>query len=184
MAANQLSRDGSLLRSRGLRSGDAPWLITASTGDGDVEAVLRVGPAGDATDIVTEATALRFARANGLAVPRVRGVRADTDPALLLIERLPGSSLITVEPDLARLFALGEFAAAASKLIPPPGFARRSGSVSGVDFASLRAAADPQPLLQRAEELVASYEPANDWKPSCPEAGQRRRAAAVSSFAP
>ena len=39
-------------------------------------------PAGDATDIVTEATALRFARANGLAVPRVRGVRADTDPAL------------------------------------------------------------------------------------------------------
>ena len=159
-AVRNLAPGGSLTNARGLRFGGAPWLLRVRDIDGsEVEAVLRVGPAGEPEDIRTEATALEFAIANGLAAPRVLGMRDDDDPALLLIERLRGSSDIPVERATRRLRTLGAFAARIAALVPPPGFVRRTRSISGVDFAELRRESAPQPLLQRAESVIDSFIP-------------------------
>src|ERR1700709_2037554 len=88
-----LAPGGTLLAARGLRDGGAPWLVTASTVDGtEFEAVLRVGPTGEPEENRDEAAALRFVSENGLPVPAVFGMRDTADPALLLIERVHGSS--------------------------------------------------------------------------------------------
>ena len=122
----------------------------------EVEAVLRVGPA---DDIRTEAAAMRFAKSNGLVVPTVIGVRDEERESMLLIERVEGSSTIPGEVNPSRLRTLGAFAAGLSLLVPPPGFERRTRSVSGVDFEQLRRDAEPQPLLEQAEAIVRSYVP-------------------------
>jgi aminoglycoside phosphotransferase (APT) family kinase protein len=156
----KLAPGGTLASTRGLRDGGAPWLVTArALGGADVEAVLRVGPAGEPEDIRVEAASLDFVGGRGLPVPRVFGVREDADPSLLLIERVRGSSDIPLQRSSARLRALGAFAAKLTALEPPAGFTLRTRSISGVDFGELRRAAAPQPLLQRAEEIVASGVP-------------------------
>ena len=155
-----LAPGGSLVSARGLRDGGAPWLLRVrGAGATEVEGVLRVGPPGEPDDIRVEAAALRFAGANNLAAPRVLGMRDETDPALLLIERLPGSSDIPPERSSSRLRTLGAFAARMSVLDPPREFIRRTRAISGVDFVSLRRDAEPQPLLQRAEAIVNAHTP-------------------------
>lgn len=159
-AVLQLAPGGVLRSARGLRDGGAPWLVRVEATDGsDLEAVVRVGPVQDVEDIRTEAAALRFAHASGLAVPNVIAVRDGPPRGLLLIESVKGSSAVPIEPNASRLRTLGAFAATLSTLDPPPGFVRRTRSISGVDFAKLRREAPPQPLLQRAEAIVDSFAP-------------------------
>jgi aminoglycoside phosphotransferase (APT) family kinase protein len=156
-----LAPDGSLQSARGLRDGGAPWLVEVRGADGnDAEGVLRVGPAGEPEDIRVEAASLRFAAANDLPVPKVYGMRDDADPALLLIERVHGSSDIPSERSSIRLRTLGAFAAKLATLAPPAEFVRRTRSISGVDFAALRREAAAQPLLERAEAIVNAHVPA------------------------
>jgi aminoglycoside phosphotransferase (APT) family kinase protein len=155
-----LAPGGTLIAASGLRDGGAPWLVTARTLDGtELEAVLRVGPSGGTEDIRAEAASLHFVSVNALPVPAVFGMRDTADPALLLIERVHGSSDIPFERSTARLRALGAFAARLSRLEPPPGFERRTRSIAGVDFDALRREAAPQPMLQRAEAIVADHVP-------------------------
>jgi aminoglycoside phosphotransferase (APT) family kinase protein len=97
--------------------------------------------------------------ANNLVAPRVLGMRDDPDPALILIERVEGSSAIPVERSSSRLRTLGAFAARMAALDPPAGFVPRRRGISGEDFAALRREAAPQPLLQRAESIVESHTP-------------------------
>jgi aminoglycoside phosphotransferase len=157
-----LAPGGSLVSARGLRDGGAPWLVrVGGAGAGEVEGVLRVGPTGQPQDIRIEAAALRFAVTKNLPVPRVLGMRDDTDPALLLIERIPGSSDIPPERSSSRLRTLGSFAARMALLEPPRAFVRRTRAISGVDFPALRREAAPQPLLQRAEAIVGARTPAS-----------------------
>jgi aminoglycoside phosphotransferase (APT) family kinase protein len=159
-AAAALGSDEPLLEARGLRVGGSPWLVRAARSDGSgAEAVLRVGPAGGSDDILTEANALAAARAAGLPAPRVYAIRDDTEPALLLIERVAGSSRVPMERPTARLRQLGSFAAHLHKTAPPAGAHRRTRSIPGVDFAALRRAAEPIPVLQRAEAAVSGYTP-------------------------
>jgi aminoglycoside phosphotransferase (APT) family kinase protein len=159
-AAAVLGSDGPLLEARGLRDGGAPWMVRAALPGGiEAEAVLRVGPAGGLDDILTEADALRAAGEDGLPVPRVFGVRETPEPALLLIERVRGSSTVPFERPSVRLRQLGAFAARLHRATPPAGAHRRTRSISGVDFAALRRAAEPIPLLQRAEAAVDAYSP-------------------------
>jgi aminoglycoside phosphotransferase len=161
-AIEGLAPGGSLVSARGLRAGGAPWLLRAQGADGgEVGGVLRVGPTGAPDDIRVEAAALRFAGANNLAAPKVLGIRDDTDPALLLIERIPGRSDIPLERSSARLRALGAFAARMAVLEPPRDFVPRTRAISGVDFAALRREAAPQPLLQRAESIVDGHTPSS-----------------------
>ncbi len=155
-----LAPGGSLHTARGLRDGGAPWLVEGRGVDGnDVEGVLRVGPVGEPEVIRVEAASLRFAAANNLPVPKVYGMRDDTDPALLLIERVQGSSDIPPERSSLRLRALGAFAARLGSLDPPAEFVRRTRSISGVDFVALRREGAPQPLLERAEAIVNAHVP-------------------------
>ena len=159
-ALSTLAPGGTLIAARGLRDGGAPWLVTVGAVDGtEVEAVLRVGPTGEPEDIRDEAASLRFVSESGLPVPAVFGMRDTADPALLLIERVHGSSDIPLERPTARLRALGAFAARLSQLEPPPGFAPRTRSIAGVDFDGLRREAAPQPMLQRAEQVIADHAP-------------------------
>jgi aminoglycoside phosphotransferase (APT) family kinase protein len=161
-ALGLLAPAGSLVSARGLRDGGMPWLLTATTTGGrSVDGVLRVGPAGNTTDIHTESAALRFVAANNLAVPTVLGLREDSDPALLLIEKVQGSSDIPAERASTRLRTLGAFAARLSRLVPPSGFPRRTRAISGVDFDALRRESAPQPLLQRAEQIVSAHIPSS-----------------------
>jgi aminoglycoside phosphotransferase (APT) family kinase protein len=159
-AAATLGSDGPLLEARGLRGGGAPWMVRAGVSDGsETEAVLRVGPAGGLDDILTEANALAAARDEGLPVPRVLAIRDDTDPALLLIERVAGSSRVPMERPGSRLRQLGAFAARLHRAAPPTGAHRRTRPISGVDFAALRRAAEPIAVLQRAEAAVDAHSP-------------------------
>jgi aminoglycoside phosphotransferase (APT) family kinase protein len=162
-AVDSLAPGGSLVSARGLRDGGAPWLLSVRGADGaaEAEAVLRVGPLGEPDDIRVEAASLRFAGENNLVAPKVFGMRDDSDPALLLIERMQGSSDIPRERSSSRLRSLGAFAARMAALDPPANFVRRTRGISGEDFAALRREAAPQPLLERAESIVSSRTPAS-----------------------
>ncbi len=160
-AVDSLEPGGSLVSALGLRDGGTPWLLSVRGVDGgaEAEAVLRVGPLGAPDDTRVEAASLRFAEENNLVAPKVLGMRDDSDPALLLIERVQGSSDIPLERSSSRLRRLGAFAARMAALDPPADFVRRTRGISGEDFAALRREAAPQPLLQRAETIVASHTP-------------------------
>jgi aminoglycoside phosphotransferase len=159
-ALSAFAPNGSVTGARGLRDGGAPWMLTIRTPDGgETEAVLRVGPVGEPDDIRVEAASLRFAVDNNLPASRVFGMRDDSDPALLLIERVRGSSDIPLRRSTSRLRALGGFAGRMASLDPPHGFVRRTRAISGVDFDALRREAAPQPLLQRVESIVDSHTP-------------------------
>jgi aminoglycoside phosphotransferase (APT) family kinase protein len=159
-AVGQLAPGGTFVGARGLRAGGAPWLVTARTQAGnELEGVLRVGPVGDTEDIRVEAASLRYVSSKGLPAPVVLGMRASTDPALLLIERVSGRSDIPLERPTGRLRTLGAFAARLSQLDAPAGFPPRTRSIAGVDFDALRREAEPQPLLQQAEAIVAAGVP-------------------------
>jgi aminoglycoside phosphotransferase (APT) family kinase protein len=140
-----------------LREGGSPWLLRFSDG---AALVMRTGGEGHRQAFATELAALSLAGPAGLPVPGVVAARLDAPDGDLavLTTVLPGSSRTTAAPTATRFRALGAAAAAVHRVpAPPPSAALpvRTRSISAVDFGALRRAAPPQPLLVRAEELLA-----------------------------
>jgi aminoglycoside phosphotransferase (APT) family kinase protein len=149
-----------LVSMTGLREGGPPWLIRYEASGCAGSAVVRVGAPGTAGIQKSEVRGMALARAGGVPAPDVIAARADGTAVLLLIEHVDGSSHQPVEPDPARLGALGRIAARISMV--DPGGARLpavSHPVPDVDFDELRARAEPQPLLAAAQERVAAIVP-------------------------
>jgi aminoglycoside phosphotransferase (APT) family kinase protein len=144
---------------RGLREGGSPWLLRA---DGR-ELVLRVGGLSDAASFATVVAALRLAARAGIPVPRLldHDDGTATGIPLVLTEYLPGSSQIPLQPDPARLRALGALAARlhAVPLQPSAELPARDRPIAGMDFARLRREQEPRALLKEAEALVARTHP-------------------------
>lgn len=146
---------------RGLRDGGSPWLLTMR-GDGSPTAqtaVLRVGEPGDTAAVEREAVALEAATAAGVPAPNVLAVRTDGDRPLLLISAIDAASTIPAESRTVRLRALGRAAARIHTVPAPRGLPRRTRPIETVDFAALRRLSEPDPLLRKAEEAMASTEP-------------------------
>jgi aminoglycoside phosphotransferase (APT) family kinase protein len=125
---------------------------------------MRVAAADEIALLHVEQAGLDVAASTGVPVPRVLATEFCADPAALLMERMPGSSLIPVERPPLRLRALGA-AAARLHAVPVPAAAplpRRDRPIGPVDFDRLRAEAPTQELLQRAEEARDSYQPHSD----------------------
>jgi Ser/Thr protein kinase RdoA (MazF antagonist) len=121
---------------------------------------LRVGAPETAQTQKFEVRGIVLARARGVPAPGVIAARADDKAALLLIEYVDGSSRQPVEPDLARLEALGRIAARISAV--GPGDAELpvvTHPIPDVDFGELRGRAQPEPLLAAAQERVAVIVP-------------------------
>ncbi|GIH14280.1 phosphotransferase family protein [Rugosimonospora africana] len=139
---------------RGLRDGGSPWLLRLSSDGRERGVVLRVGR--DPAPLRTEVAALRLAEQAGVSAPGLVAADLDGDPPVILIERLAGGSAIPVHPSVARLRALGAAAAAlhAVPLTPAPALPRRERPIAVEDFAALRRAAQPDPLLAEAEKAA------------------------------
>lgn len=139
---------------RGLRDGGSPWLLLLSLDGHGRGVVLRVGR--DPAPLQTEVAALQLAEQLGAPAPRLVAADLDGDPPVVLTERLAGSSTIPVHPSAGRLRALGAAAAAlhAVPLSPALALPRRERPIPGEDFAALRRAAAPDPLLIEAEEAI------------------------------
>jgi aminoglycoside phosphotransferase (APT) family kinase protein len=149
-----------LVSMTGLSEGGPPWLIRYEASGGAGSAVVRVAPPEMASTQMLEVRGIALARAGGVAAPDVIAARADDKAALLLIEYVDGSSHQPVEPDLARLEALGRIAARIS--LVDPGSADLPAvthPTPDVDFDELRAQAQLQPLLAAAQERVAAIVP-------------------------
>ena len=143
-----------------LREDGPPWLIRYEASGGTGSAVVRVAAPETARAQMFEVRGIALARAGGIAVPDVIAARADDKAALLLIEYVDGSSHQPVEPDLARLEALGRIAARIS--LVDPGRADLPAvthPTPDVDFDELRARAQPQPLLAAAQQRLAAIVP-------------------------
>ena len=141
----------------GLREGGPPWLLRYEASGGAGSAVLRVGAAGTHN---FEVRGIALARAGGVPAPGVIAARADGRAAVLLIDYVDGSSHQPVEPDPARLEALGRIAARISTVDPGgAGLPAVPYPTPDVDFEELRAQAQPQPLLAAAQERVAAIVP-------------------------
>jgi len=144
----------------GLREGGSPWLIRLTSGR---EVVLRVGGSGDRDALATEVAALTLLGPVALPTPEVLAAdltgRISPGRLAVLTSRLPGSSRCSGPPVLSRFAALGA-AAAAVHAVPTPApsaaLPRRTRTIESVDFAALRRAAPPQPLLIAAEAAVAA----------------------------
>jgi aminoglycoside phosphotransferase (APT) family kinase protein len=149
-----------LISVTGLRDSGTPWLMRYETSVGEGSAVLRVGAPEMAQTQKFEVRGIALARDWGVPAPGVIAARADDKAALLLIEYVDGSSHQPVEPDPARLEALGRIAARISAV--DPGDAELpvvTHPIPDVDFDELRARAQPQPLLAAAQERVAAIVP-------------------------
>lgn len=141
----------------GLRGGGPPWLMRYESFGGTGSVVLRVGAPETAGIQKFEVRGIELARAAGVPAPGVIAARADDKAALLLIEYVDGSSRQHVEPDPARLEALGRIAARISAVDPgDAGLPVVTHPIPDVDFDELRARAQPQPLLVAAQERIAA----------------------------
>jgi aminoglycoside phosphotransferase (APT) family kinase protein len=142
---------------RGLRAGGSPWLLEARSGS----AVMRVGTADEVALLRVEKAGLELAASTGVPVPKVLAVELSGDPAALLMELVPGSSAIPMEPRPSRLRALGAAAAVLHAVEVPTAMRlpRRDQPIGPVDFDRLRASAPPQDLLVRAEKARADHRP-------------------------
>jgi aminoglycoside phosphotransferase (APT) family kinase protein len=150
---------------RGLRHGSSPWLLRA----GDREVVLRVARAELAAETATEVAAMTFAAsAGGASLPVAELLGYDlavrTGYGLVLAARVPGTSMIPLEPDPVRLRALGAAAARISsiELTPAPALPFRSRPIEAEDFAGMRRDQGASDLLRAAEAAVAGARPADD----------------------
>jgi Ser/Thr protein kinase RdoA (MazF antagonist) len=153
---------------RGLRDGGTPWLVRFGAGSGGSAVVVRVGTPDERPMFATEMAALSLVARHGLPGPRLLAARPAADvpaadvPAAdvpaLIIELLPGSSAIPPQRSVARLRRLGAVAAAinAVRPDPDPALPRRERPIAVVDFAALRRARQPRPLLVDAEAAVAA----------------------------
>jgi aminoglycoside phosphotransferase (APT) family kinase protein len=145
---------------RGLRAGGSPWALETRT----QAAVMRVGVADDIAQLRVEHIGLEMAARTGVPVPRVLAADFSGDPAALLTELMPGSSVIPSKRPRTRLRALGA-AAALLHAVPMPDAARlprRDRPIGPVDFDRLRAEAPAQQLLRRAEEARDAHRPRPD----------------------
>jgi aminoglycoside phosphotransferase (APT) family kinase protein len=142
---------------RGLRDGGTPWLVRYLHGGGTGAVVVRVGGAGNRRMFETEVAALRLLARHGLPGPRLLDVRITDDAPALVIELLPGSSAVPMDPPVARLRRLGAAAAAihAVRPDPDPALPRRERPIGSLDFGALRREQEPRPLLVRAEAAIA-----------------------------
>lgn len=147
---------------RGMRAGYSPWLLRAP----DREVVLREGQPGELAPIMTEVRALQLAAQAGMPAPRVLAYDDGTaaQAPLILMGCVPGSSLIPVEPETARLAALGAMAARlhAVPLEPSADLPLRRQPIADVDFAELRRAHEPRELLERGAAVLAATGPTAD----------------------
>jgi aminoglycoside phosphotransferase (APT) family kinase protein len=149
-----------LLSVTGLREGGPPWLMRYQAAVGAGSAVLRVGAPDTAETQRFEVRGIALAGAGGVPAPDVIAARADDQTALLLIEYVDGSSHQPLEPDPARLEALGRIAARISMVDPREAeLPVVTHPIPGVDFDELRARAQPQPLLAAAQQRVAAITP-------------------------
>lgn len=143
----------SVVATRGLREGGAPWLLRFADGS---EAVLRKGAAFD-----TDVAALRLAADHGVPVARLLAVNDDT----MLLSVVRGTSAIPVEATPERLAAFG---AAGALLLPisiqpTAALPVRHRSIELEDFARARAENGASPLLRAAEDAIAGLpEPTSD----------------------
>jgi aminoglycoside phosphotransferase (APT) family kinase protein len=155
----QVLRDSDLQVVRGMREGYSPWLLRA----GDREVVLREGEPGELAPIMTEVRALHLAAEAGIPAPLVlaHDDGSAAQAPLLLMECVPGSSLIPVEPQAALLAALGAMAARlhAVPLEPSADLPVRRQPIADMDFAQLRREQEPRELLERAEAALAATGP-------------------------
>ncbi|GAA4172002.1 hypothetical protein GCM10022287_12160 [Gryllotalpicola koreensis] len=144
---------------RPLKAGGSPWLIGWGDASAGGRAVLRVGTAAEARVQARAETAMPIADEHGVPVPDVLGSRISDEESLLLIEWIDGSSSQPVEPDPARLEALGAMAAVIFRAdlgdIELPHVSR---PIDGVDFDALRTAS-PHPLLERAARRLDGMHP-------------------------
>jgi aminoglycoside phosphotransferase (APT) family kinase protein len=160
LAALGAGPGGSGVRRVGMREGGSPWRLDL---DGGTSAVLRVVPAAQRDLLVVELAALELAAAHGLPVPQV--LAADLDGTVaegrlaVLATLLPGTSSVPgAPPSDERFRALGALAARVAAVPlpgPPAALPQRTRPLSSVDFAALRAAEPPRPLLAAAEETLA-----------------------------
>jgi aminoglycoside phosphotransferase (APT) family kinase protein len=106
---------------------------------------------------------LRLATQAGIPAPRLLGHDngAAAGVALVLTDRLPGSSKIPPEPDPSRLRALGAVAARlhAVPLDPSPELPVRDRPIASEDFAAMRHELGPTGLLAEAEAQIAQTRP-------------------------
>jgi aminoglycoside phosphotransferase (APT) family kinase protein len=144
-----------LVSATGLRAGGSPWLLRYVAGGHENSAVLRVGQTG----IEREVRGIELAGDAGIPVARVIATRTDDDVALLLIEYVDGKSVQPVEPDPARLAALGAVAARISAVSTNSILPTVAHPIPSVDFDQLRAECEPQPLLVAAQKRVAAAVP-------------------------
>jgi aminoglycoside phosphotransferase (APT) family kinase protein len=147
--------DGPVDEIRGLRAGGSPWLFRV----GGRAVVLRIGS--PESDLRVENAALGLAHRNAMPVPRPVAVDVDHDPPLLLIEMVSGNSTIPRERAAERLTTLGACAARLHRILVPADLElpSRDRPIGGTDFAALRRAHPPQPLLVRGEQVLATYQP-------------------------
>ena len=142
----------------GLREGGAPWLVRLAGGR---SFVLRTGGPGARNALATEAAALRRAAGSGLPVPQLLAEDLDgsVTPGTLAVVTsvVPGSSRVSGPPSPTRFRILGSAAAAIHRVPPPSPSAAlpvRTRPIGNVDFAALRRAAPPHPLLTAAEQRL------------------------------
>jgi aminoglycoside phosphotransferase (APT) family kinase protein len=160
-AAAATAPDTSVVEVTGLRDGQSPWLLQFDQPHAP-EVVLRLGSSDDSAGFATEMAALEIASRHGVRVPRV--LAADLSGMIhpgsiaILTTRVPGTSHVTGEPSIQRLRAMGAALAEIHRApVPDPtDLPRRTRSISSVDFAELRRAAPPQPLLVAAEQVLAT----------------------------
>jgi aminoglycoside phosphotransferase (APT) family kinase protein len=142
---------------RGLRDGGSPWLLRFE----QRSLVLRIGTSGDAESTRIEQLALELATAHGIPGPHVVAGDAQHDPPLLLIDAIDGTSAIPPTLPPRRLALLGALSAHVHAIPVPPelGLPHRDRPIALVDFAALRAQQPAQPLLARAEQVMADIRP-------------------------
>jgi aminoglycoside phosphotransferase (APT) family kinase protein len=148
---------GSVAEVRGLTRFGSPWLLEA----GNLSAVMRVGSAENVAPLRVEAVALKLAADGGIAVPRIIAVDLESDPPVLLMTRMPGSSLIPETTPSTRLRTLGAVAARLHRItvLEDLELPHRQSPIDDVDFDQLRREAPRKALLERAEYVRDTMRP-------------------------
>jgi aminoglycoside phosphotransferase (APT) family kinase protein len=148
-----------LVSTRGLRADGPPWLLSYEASGTERKVVLRVGPPDAAGEQEREVCGIELARGAGIPVAGVIARGAAGQATVLLIEYVDGTSVQPLQPDNARLAALGRIAARIGAV--DPGSADLPGvthPIDGEDFDGMRART-PQPLLIAAQERIATIAP-------------------------
>ena len=171
-AARALHPSARVVSVTGMRASGNPWLLRLANAGAVSEVVLKTGDVTadlDRQQLITTVSALQLAAGHGLPAPRL--IAADLDGSAagtvaVLMTVLPGSSKIPRVASPARLRALGAAAGALQRvaLTPRAGLELRTRALYDMDFAAWRKSVGTSPLLERAEEQIASL-PVPDGEP-------------------